>query len=419
MIKIKILHTSDWHIGRRLHEHERLDEMKKFFSWLKDLIQNENIDVLLVAGDIFDNTTPSNQARELYFSFLAEIAKSCCRHVIIISGNHDSPTFLDAPSKTLELLNIHVVGQASENPEDEIFILKNSEGNPELMACAVPFLRDRDVRTVKADDNFEDRQEALINGIYFHYTKVFEKAIELKGKLKIPLISTGHLFIKDALVCKEGNENDEEAKKRKAQKLYVGTLVQVGLNLFPPYVNYVALGHLHSKQGSTRIRYSGSPIPMSFGEADLNKFVCIVEFDEKNHAQVKDIEVPVFKKLARIKGDWNLIESKLKDFINANEPAWLEITYNGKELIDVQERVDGILEPYPEIKALSVYDETREDFNKTGGVEEIIIEKSLDEISPIDIFNLRLKSVNEIEIPKEQRELLLDMYHEILNEVNT
>ena len=111
MIK-KVLHTSDWHIGRKLKEHDRYEEFKKFFDWLEKLINTENIDTLLVAGDIFDNTTPSVQAQNLYYSFLSKISKSTsCRHVVITSGNHDSPAFIDAPAPVSKyfIAFIHVI----------------------------------------------------------------------------------------------------------------------------------------------------------------------------------------------------------------------------------------------------------------------------------------------------------------------
>ena len=129
---IKILHTSDWHIGRRLKNRDRLEEFKKFFDWLEELIINENIDVLLVSGDIFDSTTPSAQAQDIYYSFISKIVKSNCKHTIIISGNHDSPALIDAPSELLKLLKIHVIGNASENPSDEVIKLYDKNGNLEI-----------------------------------------------------------------------------------------------------------------------------------------------------------------------------------------------------------------------------------------------------------------------------------------------
>jgi len=107
---MKILHTSDWHIGRALHGRKRYVEFESFFDWLAHLLDDEGIDVLLVAGDVFDNTAPSNRAQELYYRFLCRAAASPARHVVVTAGNHDSPSFLEAPRELLKSLNIHVVG---------------------------------------------------------------------------------------------------------------------------------------------------------------------------------------------------------------------------------------------------------------------------------------------------------------------
>ncbi|NQS72549.1 MAG: exonuclease subunit SbcD, partial [Desulfobulbaceae bacterium] len=142
---MKILHTSDWHIGRALYGRKRYEEFKAFLDWLAETIQQNAINTLLVAGDVFDTSTPSNRAQELYYRFLCRVAASTCRHVVIVAGNHDSPSFLNAPKELLKALDVHVVGSAA-NPEDEVLVLRNEQKAPELIVCAVPYLRDRDIR---------------------------------------------------------------------------------------------------------------------------------------------------------------------------------------------------------------------------------------------------------------------------------
>ncbi|MCB1811372.1 MAG: exonuclease subunit SbcD, partial [Candidatus Competibacteraceae bacterium] len=120
---MRILHTSDWHLGRTLYNRARYEEFEAFLNWLAEILEREQIDVLLVAGDIFDNTTPSHRAQALYYQFLHAIANSACRHVVVIAGNHDSPSLLDAPQALLRYLNVHVLGGASDNPADEVLSL--------------------------------------------------------------------------------------------------------------------------------------------------------------------------------------------------------------------------------------------------------------------------------------------------------
>src|SRR5450756_1372264 len=141
---MRILHTSDWHIGRTLYGRKRHDEHEAFLLWLSDTIREQQADVLLIAGDIFDTITPGTRAQELYYQFLCRIAASECHHVFVTGGNHDSPSFLDAPRQLLRMLHVHVMGSVSGNPEDEVFVMRDKSGVPELIVCAVPFLRDRD-----------------------------------------------------------------------------------------------------------------------------------------------------------------------------------------------------------------------------------------------------------------------------------
>ena len=169
---MKILHTSDWHIGRTLYGRKRYEEFDSFLTWLAETIQQNEIDALLVAGDVFDTSAPSNRAQELYYRFLCRVAASSCRHVVVIAGNHDSPSFLNAPRELLKALNVHVVGSSSESLEDEVLVLRSELNAPELIVCAVPYLRDRDIRVAEAGESVEDKERKLLAGIRSHYAEV-------------------------------------------------------------------------------------------------------------------------------------------------------------------------------------------------------------------------------------------------------
>ena len=397
MIK-KILHTSDWHIGRRLKNHERYDEFKKFFDWLEDLINSENIDALLVAGDIFDNTTPSAKSQDIYYSFLSRVAKSNCKHVIIISGNHDSPAFLDAPKDLLKLFKIHVIGNALENPADEVLILDDS-----LIVCAVPYLRERDVVNFNSENS-------LITGIKNHYEKVFEQALKLKGDKKIPVIAMGHLFARGGKV-----ENNEGVRS-----LYVGTAVEIGADIFPNFLAYTALGHLHSPQKISRdnIRYSGSPLAMDFGEVNSRKKVVnILELDTESQPadeiliNIREIPVPIFQRLERVKGNLDEIFYELTRLASLKESIWLEITYNGAESVgDLQEKINEFIKNFPLLEVLSLRDESK----AFDGISPHEKSESLEKFTPIEIFERCLERNN---IPIDQQKIFMPMYKEILQEL--
>ena len=185
---MKILHTSDWHLGRSLYGRKRYEEFSEFLDWLAETIHHERVDALLVAGDIFDTSAPSNRAQALYYRFLCRVSASTCRHVIVIAGNHDSPSFLNAPRELLRALNVHVIGTVTENCEDEVILLGNQEGTPEIIVCAVPYLRDRDIRTSEAGESIGDKERKLVEGIRARYFEVCELAEQKRKELdlKIP-----------------------------------------------------------------------------------------------------------------------------------------------------------------------------------------------------------------------------------------
>lgn len=276
---LTILHTSDWHLGRRLYGRMRYEEFEAFLSWLQETISAQKVDVLIVAGDIFDTMTPSNRAQALYYEFLGKVSKLCCEHIVIVAGNHDSPTFLDAPSKVLKFLNIHVIGTACDDLNDEVLVLDAIDGTPHCIIAAVPYLRDRDVRGSHAGESMDCKDTNVIKGIRAHYDEVASIAKARQEHLSnahqrhIPIIATGHLFAAGSKTTEDDGVRD----------LYVGSLGQISADMFDDGFDYVALGHLHVPQrvgGCEHIRYSGSPIAMGFGEAKQQKQVLLVEFGE-------------------------------------------------------------------------------------------------------------------------------------------
>ncbi|MBQ4431828.1 MAG: exonuclease subunit SbcD, partial [Synergistaceae bacterium] len=313
---MRILHTSDWHIGKKLKEHDRSDEFRKFLEWLGDVIAAEKPDAVIVAGDVFDSRSPSAESQEMYYSFFARTAGTSCRDAVIISGNHDSPALIDAPAGVMGRCNIHVIGRPREN---EIITINDSDGRPGIIVCAVPFLRDKDLGTVRDGDTFPEIERGIKEGIMSHYAGIFGKAREIRGDMDIPIVAAGHLFLEAGKTLTDEGE----------RSMYLGTAVKVGTDIFPEDVAYVALGHLHSPQkvGRENIRYSGSPVALTFGEWGVRKTVSIVDFDGRNFAGVKEIPVPVWQKMARISGDMAGIEAELRGLMGMNESVWAEVTY--------------------------------------------------------------------------------------------
>lgn len=396
---MRVLHTSDWHIGRILYGRKRYEEFDAFLTWLAETIQLNEINVLLVAGDVFDTSAPSNRAQELYYRFLCRIAVSPCRHVVVVAGNHDSPSFLNAPKELLKALDVHVIGSATETLEDEVLLLRNEQDDPELIVCAVPYLRDRDIRVAEAGESVEDKESKLIDGIRSHYSAIAaiaeQKRIESGSDL--PIVAIGHLF------AAGGQTVDGDG----VRELYVGSLAHVTTKIFPECFTYLALGHLHVPQkvsGSEVIRYSGSPLPMGFGEAKQQKSVCQVEFHSTS-ASVKLIDVPIFQKLERVKGDWESISKRLLELSAADSQAWLEVIYEGDEVIaDLRERLDAAISG-THMEILRVKNNRIID-RVLGQIHE---EETLDDLNTNDVFE---RCLDMHEVPEAQRPELIRAYQE-------
>jgi exonuclease SbcD len=391
---MKILHTSDWHLGRTLYGRKRYEEFERFLDWLIRCIEAEGIETLLLAGDVFDNGTPSNRALELYYRFLCRAAAAGCRHVVVTAGNHDSPSLLNAPREVLRHLNVHVVGCMADEAEDEVVVLNGSDGLPALIVCAVPYLRDRDIRRAEAGETFEDKGRKLVEGIRDHYCRIAEIAVSKRAALagNLPIIAMGHLFTAGGRTV-EGDG---------VRELYVGTLGQVRADVLPDCFDYLALGHLHVPQkvnGAEVRRYSGSPLPMSFGEAEQQKVVVIVEFTISG-VSVKEIPVPCFQPLATVRGDWNSISEDIASLKEHPAPVWLEVIYEGDEVIgDLQERlrelVDGTCLEILRAKNLRLVERT---------LNGMAAEETLDDLSEDDVF-ARCLAAHQV-LPEQRDELI-------------
>ncbi|UCZ55768.1 exonuclease SbcCD subunit D C-terminal domain-containing protein [Desulfurispirillum indicum] len=399
---LKLLHTSDWHIGRTLYGRKRYEEFEAFLTWLAETIQQNEIDALLVAGDVFDTSAPSNRAQELYYRFLCRVAASSCRHIVVVAGNHDSPSFLNAPKELLKALDVHVVGSSTASSEDEVLVLRNDQDTPELIVCAVPYLRDRDIRVAEAGESVEDKERKLIEGIRTHYAAIAALAEQKREELgaDIPIVGTGHLFTAG------GQTVDGDG----VRELYVGSLAHVTAGIFPACFNYLALGHLHVPQkvnGSETIRYSGSPLPMGFGEAKQQKSVCQVEF-HSTAASVQLIDVPIFQKLERVKGDWDGISNRILELSATDSQGWLEVIYDGTEVIgDLRERLEAAISG-TQMEILRIKN-NRIIERVLGQIHE---EETLDDLNVNDVFE-RCLAVHDV--PEEQRPELLRAYQETVS----
>lgn len=394
---MKVLHTSDWHIGRKLYNKDIKEDFSFFFSWLIELINREKIDVLVIAGDIFDLAYPSNESLNQYFDYLKQLHDSYCKKIIITSGNHDSVSTLNAPKNILRHFDIIVVGKSSENIEEQIIEIKNEENKTKLVICAIPYLRDTDIRKSIAGESYEDKALAIKEGIINYYKKFADKVKHYKEKL-IPVIATGHFFLTDSKM------DDAE------RELYIGSLQQISSRKFPEIFDYFALGHIHRPQivgNKKNVRYSGSPLPMSFSERNQQKSVVLIDFSKE--IKIRTVNIPKCRDIILFKGNFEKVKQKISEYkIPDENKTWAEIEiieelYNP----ELKTQAEEFIEEIDNIEILSHKIIFRD---KAENIDDLYTEETnLKNFSETDIFDRLLEKTgteNKQEIKNTFLELL-------------
>jgi exonuclease SbcD len=376
---MKILHTSDWHLGHRLHEQSQYEEQSQFLAWLETYIKSEEVSVLLVSGDVFDTGVPSTQSQKMYYDFLIKLANSSCKHVVITGGNHDAPGTINAPKALLSALQVQVVGKVTENIEDEVF--KLSVGDEQVIVAAVPYMRDQDIRRAVAGESFDDIGDRYKMALVNHYTEVGAYCESIKSE-NVPVIGMGHLF------AIGGSTSDSE------QSIYVGSLGDIGAEDFPEVFDYMALGHLHRPQkagGTDHIRYSGSPTILSFSEIGYDKNVILIESDGEKPLKIENILVPKFREVLRVKGSVEDCITDLKkiDRLTYALKPWVEVVIdnNMNTKIESQEINSAAEDLDLEVLKISLKNE-----RNIKGLEALIeSSKQIKELQPLDVFKMKCK----------------------------
>ena len=397
---MKILHTSDWHLGNVLHGRKRYDEYERFLHWLVGCIRDEQIDVLLIAGDIFDTTAPSNRAQELYFHFLNQVAAIHGLQVVVTGGNHDSPSLLNAPKPLLRQLRIHVIGAVTPDVSDEVILLQSGDSLESVIVCAVPYLRDRDIRTVEPGESIDDKMTKIQEGISDHYRQVWTVAQSLRWDRAIPIIAMGHLFLAGC------SPNGDE----RVRELYIGTLDGVDPGSILHGFDYLALGHLHEHRkvaGNPWCRYSGAPIPLGFGEAGQEKKVVVIDLFEGGTRSIREITVPCFLRLQKIQGAISAIEQTLRELGAEEEQVWVEVVAESDSTAaGLQARLHDVVRNSP-VEILKI-----ENAALTNAVLRAMEEgEHLGDLDERDVFS---RCLDEHGITGGDRDQLFALFQEIL-----
>lgn len=332
---MRIIHTSDWHLGQNFYSKSRAAEHDAFLDWLLNAAEQYQVDAIIVAGDIFDTGSPPSYARELYNRFVVKLQQTGCQ-LVVLAGNHDSVATLNESKEILAYLKTTVVASAGAAP----FWLNRRDGTPGAVFCPVPFLRPRDMVISQAGLSGQEKQQHLLAAITDYYQKQYDTACILRGEQALPIIASGHLTTVGA------------SKSDAVRDIYIGTLDAFPAENFPP-ADYIALGHIHRAQkigGLQHIRYCGSPIPLSFDETGKRKSVNLVTFSDGKLAEVTALDIPATQPLAVIKGDFAEICRQLEQWRDASTdtPVWLDIEIESREyLADMQRKIQQVTEDLP------------------------------------------------------------------------
>lgn len=399
---MKILHTADWHIGKKLQKHELKVDFDLFIAWLCQIVVDEKIELLLVSGDIFDLANPSSEARTQYYKTLLKLRNLDCK-IIMTGGNHDSPAMLDAPREILRSLDISIIGGLPQELSETLIPVKNADGKTAVVIAAIPYLRGADLRKGTEGHSYEDRIETLRQGI--ENTFATAASLCLEKHPDIPAIAMGHLFT-------AGIETSESERE-----IQIGNLAAFQASQFGEYFKYIALGHIHKPQrvnAPVPAFYSGSPLPLSFSERKDEKRVLII--DTEKDWEPTSLPVPSFRKLIRISGDLNHIQEKLVALPEHTaldhliEVELKEDAYDAIKIYALDQLITTFSKPGYEIVKHRIH--FKQQLQGSAALYETT--QQLEDLKPKDVF---LKMLDQQEISPENRTEILSAFDEILEEV--
>jgi len=355
---MKILHTADWHIGKKLDNYSRLEEQRLVLEEICQIADHEHVDAVVVAGDLFDNFNPSSEATELLYSTLHRLSANGSRAVIAIAGNHDSPERIQVPDALAKVCGIIFVGFPNTEitkfcTQEKIEILKTAKGfieiqlpksNFPLRILHTPYANEQRLKTFLG---VEDSEDALRDHLQNHWQELADQHLDDQG---FNMLVT-HLF-----VMKKGEPVPEEPDDERPI-LHIGGAQAIYSENFPDKVHYVALGHLHRYQVVDKhpapIIYSSSPLAYSFSEANQTKYVVLIEAEPGKLVSYRPIELTKGKKLRR--KSFHHIEEAI-EWLGEHQDDLIELTIisdNYLEATDkkrLNEAHTGIIQIIPQIK---------------------------------------------------------------------
>ena len=378
---MRLLHTADWHLGQTLYGHERTYEHDRFLDWLLQTLVAEQVDALLVAGDLFDSANPPASCQRRLYEFLVEARTRLPQlKIVMVAGNHDSAGRLEAPSPLLDTLGITVIGQPVRLPDgsldlERMVVPLTADGQVAAWCLAVPFLRPGDVPRVEAAD---DAYAAGITALYQH---VLDIALARRQPGQA-IIAMGHCHL-------VGGKLSELSERR----IVIGGAEAMPAEMFGAEIAYVALGHLHLAQsvGSPSRRYSGSPLPLSFGETAYPHQVMLVDLAGNAVADLRELRVPRAVELLRMPFEPAPVDAVMAALEQIDLPAapaalwpYLEVrVILDAPAPDLRARIEAALADKP-VRLARI--ETRTAVAADGTFAAAVSLDALERLEPADIF---------------------------------
>jgi exonuclease SbcD len=405
---MQLLHTSDWHLGKRLESFSRFDEQVAIFDEISTIADNANIDAILIAGDLFDTFNPPIEAVELFYRSLKKLSKNGSRPVIAIAGNHDSPDRIESPDPLARECGIIFAGYPNSKIvpfelDSGLKVLKSTEGFLELLLPGkedplrilfTPYANEFRLKSFLGDENTE---EELRNILENHWDKLAEEYCDSRGVN----VLVSHLFM-----ASKGGEIPDEPDDEKPI-LHVGGAQVIYTENIPNQIQYSALGHLHRmhRVGSVDtnpVFYSGSPLSYSFAEAGQEKYVLKIDVEPGKEAEVEPVRLNAGKRLLRKRAIG--IDEALQ-CLSENQDALVELTLVTDTFITANERKQlnaahrGIVSIIPEV--------TNKTVETSNEKKNINLDRSMEELFS-DYF--------KHEHGQEPNEEIMELFKEVLGE---
>lgn len=309
---MRILHTADWHLGRTLEGRSRLPEQEAFIDELCEIADDQDVQLILIAGDVFDTYNPPAAAEELYYDALARLADSGRRAIVVIAGNHDSPDRLTAPQPLVERHGIYLLGLPAQTHMQPLTVPVPGSDEPAVIA-ALPYpseARLSEVLTADAD-------EAALQKAYSERVAQVFRQMAQGFRPDAVRLAMSHLFVAG------GKESDSE------RPLQIGLASAVAPSGLPQGAHYIALGHLHRPQtvhaAPSPTRYSGSPLAYSFSEAGQAKSVILVEATAQREAKIEEIHLSAGRPLVRWRAEEGLVQVEAWCNEQRDANAWIDL----------------------------------------------------------------------------------------------